>query len=675
MPAIKEQQGITSDQFENIKENRTHFSTYNMVRMRETLRYLTPEKLKLFIEIPFFIHMNTPDLPVYVDTAENISGIWNFETSGFLNEAARMRQISLNNAQKPLPGEPSILGLYHIGSLGTFTQSVGSDFDFWVIIDKRNWPTRRYQGLKEKLDRIVAYSREEFDQEVTFFIMDQEAVKENRFTRDEADGVLTVPGIFLKEEFYRTFLMIAGKIPFWAISPVGMDTQSYDRLFLSVFGTNDLAGFSRDMIDLGNITPATDHDIIKGLMWHIHKSRIDPVKALVKASMIFSYRFGRAEDQTLICEVVKSGYRHAGIDDYSVDPYKVLFDRIIRYHEAFDRKGLNLIKTAVFFRLCGFPAVGFPEKNSPKWQLLTRYIRSWNLKPERIQKLLNYKNWSEHEKLVLEQALLNRLSIMLSRANKEIKGSSMTKGEEGDAHQNWTILKHMVRARLNTDTDKIQSCSLFLKRKKFDGFVCRKMPESSEWLLFPRETGRVMDTSVYRSHYFLELFGWLMENQLYDSSAGSIDLESAEKLFETGSKPVDLNRMYIYFMPLRPMTDSVFEAVPVWTKIMLLLVYDCSTSLNLLEKVEILAANTWGELYLSHIDVSRAGNEEAKCKEIVHHLKRYDQTGARLSVFQFSMEHDPDIVYKIKTTMNLKNLKLGSDARGLPSKRPYLDLL
>ena len=44
---------------------------------------------------------------------------------------------------------PAVLALYHIGSLGTFTQSIGSDFDYWVIVDKKKLSKDGYHDLKK----------------------------------------------------------------------------------------------------------------------------------------------------------------------------------------------------------------------------------------------------------------------------------------------------------------------------------------------------------------------------------------------------------------------------------------------------------------------------------------------------------------------------------------------
>ena len=136
--------------------------------MREAIRYLTKKKLQIFIKIPFLLHINSPRHPGFIDTKVSAHGIWNFESSGFYKEAVKTKIFPKSIIENTKVATPAVMGFYHIGSLGTFTQSKGSDFDYWVIIDKKRFSKERYECLEQKLDTILKYSREEYDQEVTF---------------------------------------------------------------------------------------------------------------------------------------------------------------------------------------------------------------------------------------------------------------------------------------------------------------------------------------------------------------------------------------------------------------------------------------------------------------------------------------------------------------------------
>ncbi|MCG8616139.1 MAG: class I adenylate cyclase, partial [Desulfobacterales bacterium] len=313
---------------------------------------------------------------------------------------------------------------------------------------------------------------EEFDQEVTFFTMDQAEIRRDCYAGFNARETLTAPKLFLKEEFYRTFLMIAGKIPVWTILPPNIKKGTYTALVKSIWQIPSLSSIDQEFIDLGKLESPEKQDILRGILWHICKSKEDPVKALIKATMILSQGFGGQDHASLLCDEMKAKFGDAGIDDYRTDPYKILFDRVIAYHETHAPGSLNLIKNAIFFRLCQYPMVRLPESGSPKKQLLDRYIRAWNLTPSQIKKLLTYSSWSESEKILLERTIVKRLSDMYRQVGQDAKANF--KKLDPNEQRNLKILMQKTRERLNLSENKIQACSTYLARQHFDAFQIDK---------------------------------------------------------------------------------------------------------------------------------------------------------------------------------------------------------
>ena len=662
---------------EQIFKNRASFSNYNVVRMRETLRYLPKQKVTIFTQIPFLIHINSKEFPGFVDSDEKAHGIWNFENSGFYKAMVKTGQIKDNEENQVKVNDPAVLGFYHIGSLGTFTQSIGSDFDYWLIIDKKKFTEERYYNLEKKLARILKYSREKYDQEVTFFIMDKEDIKNNTYASFKGEETLLAPKIFLKEEFYRTFLMIAGKIPYWTVLPAGISTQSYYTLINEVLSHDAFKSIADDFIDLGNIETVVWADILKGLLWHICKSRLDPVKALIKATMLLSYGFDNLGSKALLCDEIKSGYANAGIDDYSVDPYKILFDRLIRFHEENDISGLNLIKNAIFYRLCGYPAVAIPEKGSPKRQLLDWYIRHWNLKNNQVAKLLSYASWPESEKLLLEETMLKRLISMndLAMAQKDAK-KHFKAGKEKE-ERNWKILQNKTMERLRKSPQKIRECSTFLKREKIENFLIKNI-NMVTWSLYSISSTDKKKQRINYNEHILGIFGWIAQNQLYDRAAAAIKIDYSLQLFESTSAPVDPDRIYLSLQPLKPLSDDIFENTPVWKKAVILLIFENVDNINILQKAEILIINSWGELYIETVNLDKVKNLQDKCCQIVMKIREYASEKLRMSIFQLSLAHDPDIVYQFKLSYE-EQMKKNHSSQAKPgrstSKKPYLDIL
>ncbi|MCK5541617.1 MAG: class I adenylate cyclase [Desulfobacterales bacterium] len=656
-----------------IFENRTSFSHYNIVRMREAIRYLSKDKLKLFTQIPFLLHINLPEFPGFIDSLETAHGIWNFEHSGFYKEALKTGFLSKNTMLRCNIDEPSIQGFYHIGSLGTFTQSASSDFDYWVIINKKLFSEERYYVLEKKLAQIVKFSMEEYNQKVTFFIMDQEDIKNNCYAEFKGEETLIAPKIFLKEEFYRTFLMIAGKIPYWSILPSKLDElTTYQSLIKTISTHKSFQSICNNFIDLGDIESTTFEDVIKGLLWHICKSKLDPVKALIKSSMIFSYVFDSKENQSLLCNNIKNNYSKTGIDDYNVDPYKILFDRIISFYEKIDLNGLNLIKNAIFFRLCGYPNVSIPEIGSPKKKLFDRYIREWNLKESQVSKLLSFTSWSESEKLLIEQVLINQLVEMYSTAMKELEKKGI-KIDQSKEKRNWTILKNKTKERLNKSPNKIPECSTYIKQKIMET-ICIKNRSMVSWYI-PSQPSKKKSPLLYSNSHLLGILGWIIENQLYNRYSSSIVLKTDLKLFESSKDQIDIDKIYLVLQPLKPLSDNEFETKPVWKKIVVLLIFKNFEGLNMLKKAEILTSNTWGELFLEVLEFDMNTTIKSKCEKIALKIITYSASDLKILFFQLASEYDPDVVYMIKKGYDGLNAKPSVNQLNTGKKRPYLDIL
>ncbi len=651
---------------EQVEKNRQAFSHSNMVRMREAIRYFEPKHLEIFIKIPFLIHINVKGHPGFVDSTVSPNGIWGFETSGFFKEAVKLQIFPKSVIETLDIRNPAVLGVYHIGSLGTFTQSPESDFDYWIIIDKKNFSAKRYDHLEQKLGGIIKYSREHYRQDVHFYIMDHRDLCHDNYASFNGEEILSASKVFLKEEFYRTFLMVAGKIPLWAVIPELPGDAPINKTALR----SHIMTFHDDILDLGDIDILPDQDIFKGLLWHICKSKEDPIKALIKATMIFSYGFGRKISRQLLCERVKKGYDTAGIDDYEADPYQIMFDRILEFHELEDPKYQNLIKNAIFFRLCEYPNVKIPAEKTPKRLLLNHYIRQWKLNKKQVSKLLAYTTWSESEKLLLEKTILHRLAQMY---NVVVKSLDTFQNETLAASEktNWAVLINKTRERLNKSPEKIGECSTYIRRTRFSLF--KIVETKGSWRLDLLTASGCPLEAVYTNSCFLGILGWILENQLYRRQDASIDLHASVQLFESMEKPITMDQLYLSFVPLKPFDDKVFAADPNWVKAVVVLFMNNHSINPEPEKAEIMVSNTWGEVFLETIEFNPDLSRMNQCDLVIKHIKKYTDRQLRLFVYQLAASFDPDIVSQIKTRYN--DLVRKMEKAGPIQKKPYLDRL
>lgn len=651
---------------DNLKKRQNDFLNYTMDRIREALCHFTDKQIEIFFQIPFFLHINSASFPGYIPNKTAPHGICDFENSEFYKEAIRKELIPKSEIQTSVNKKQAILAFYHIGNLGTYTQPLEADFDYWVIINREKFSDQGYEELKKKLNGIVSYSSEYFDQKVSFSIMDHNAILNNSYESFMGRETHTVSKVFLKEKFYRTILMIGGKIPVWSILPheLTAETQTkYDNEIQQILNS------SKELIDFGHLYSAPVPDILKGILWNICESKNNPVKSLIDATMMYSHGFGSEKFKQLICEQVKKEYLEANTKNYRVDPYKKLYDHILEFHKKDEPEGLDLIIKAIFFSLCGYPDVILPEENSPKHQLLGQYLRQWGVSKSRMKSLLSFTEWPESEKLKFEDTIVRRLTQMYSIASRK-HNSSDHEVEEGE-QKNWIILKNKTRERLQKNSLKIQECSSYLKNLKIVSLIIKKIKKtkSEVWSLDIHTGEDEIVHAVHQDDSFLGLFGWIIGNNLYKRQSASIELESDLKLYQSNDNPINLDTLYMHLAPVTPLFEEVFENKPAWSKALVLLVF----KKNIIVKAELLFLNSWGELIFDFIEFPAVENIEQVSKRIAMQMHLYSGTNIKHCFFQLSRQRHSEIVYKIKKAYN--NLDDSGKKLQESSEHLYLDKL
>ncbi|MBW1996312.1 MAG: class I adenylate cyclase, partial [Deltaproteobacteria bacterium] len=79
--------------------------------------------------------------------------------------------------------------------------------------------------------------------------------------------------------------MIAGRIPFWAVLPAGIDDREYER-WTTIASTISTENYTpSDYIDLGNLPSISGNECLGALLWQTYKARNDPVKSLIKGAL------------------------------------------------------------------------------------------------------------------------------------------------------------------------------------------------------------------------------------------------------------------------------------------------------------------------------------------------------------------------------------------------------
>jgi len=613
---------------EQILLNRKHFITYNIARLRELIRYLPEKKLDLFHTIPLLVHMNSPDLPGHVDHPLTPHGLYRFFDSGFWKFAKKRLRITGEDVHTYVLKRSYIRGLYLMGSAGTLAQTEYSDFDYWVVIDKDSLSKKQRALLRQKLDSIQDWSNEAYGHDLNFFVVDVEQIRQNDFSGIHEEGSGTAQKSLLKEEFYRTFILIAGQIPFWAVLPPNLNDAGY-RSWIETASLSSGHDFvSDDYVDLGNIASVKKEECLGGVLWQICKAQEDPVKSFIKTSLIAHHYFFQEQDG-LLCNTMKRRFPERQLDSYLLDPYALVFERASRFYDLTDDKdGLDLIRECIYLRLTGYPVPLELVEDNPKRQILKRYLKAWSWGSDQIDRLESYTSWTENEKLQFDDRIINKISFLYELI---LQTTGRRKPFTGMASQDLAVLKNRSASHFKKKPGKLPHCSTYLRARRDPHplFIAwrKDSSDANEWAVYDHIPSDYADNkhSLFVAPELLRVLGWIVLNRLYRGDPSSIVLQRVQKS-PVSPKRIKrlLEELFRFFSNEMPYLNYAHSS-PVWLKVFVALNTDLFPADNTLRSADYLVENTWGELFFHALDVTHIENSLLRCYEIARQAWHYLQ--------------------------------------------------
>ena len=93
---------------------------------------------------------------------------------------------------------------------------------------------KKFKNFERKVDEIQKWAAQEIKIEVHMFINDINSIKNNIFAEDDDEAFGSTTGAVLKDEFFRSSIIIAGKIPFWWVLPKFVRDDEYEKLIKKI---------------------------------------------------------------------------------------------------------------------------------------------------------------------------------------------------------------------------------------------------------------------------------------------------------------------------------------------------------------------------------------------------------------------------------------------------------
>jgi adenylate cyclase class 1 len=606
----------------DIMSRRAAFSAHNVSRVQQLIRCLSSRRFKLFRQIPLLLHLNRPRTPGYISDVRVPYGIYRFQDTGFWKQALADLKKPEKFLRPFLSSRPYIQGLYLMGSAGTLAQTEASDFDYWVVVNQEGVEPAERSLFERKLRMIETWCRERYGQAVTFFLLDEGQVRANAFDLMDEESSGSAQKTLLKEEFYRTFIMIAGRIPFWAVLPSGLDDRQYRERIDRVLTGRHLRFIPEDYIDLGNLAALDRDESLGALLWQVYKSRHSPAKSLIKSALIAHYFFS---DGHFLCDIIKTRFSEEEGGNSLLDPYALMFETGLSFIEDLeDSAALELLQTCIFFRLSAYkPVLPAAGEGTPRESLLHEYLRRWGWDSNKVHHLSRYHQWLEAEKIRFERAVVEKIYFIYELVLKaRDRGKDAVRMSERDL----ALLTNRIAVYYKAEVGKIPRCSAYAR-----GHMAALQlvveggggeSEATRWRVFGGEAIRTIepDRLFFDGPELLKVAGWLVMNGFYAGKQSPVSFQAGPGCEVTGNQARRFVRTVHQFLTTGPVAKLPDEARAAWARILVCLHRSGGGPRGRLEAADFLVVNTWGEFFFDTLALSKLKTDVEACYHIAEHV-------------------------------------------------------
>jgi len=464
--------------------------------------------------LPLLLHVNQPGLPGYVEDPARPCGIAEYSPSASELALAR-RHFPEAPVRRAGVLRPAVDLVAVMGSAGTIGFSGESDLDVWVChqASLAGPDLALYRGKVQAVERWLTRHS---GLEIHLFLQPTGRIRDNDFGETDVESCGSAMGALLKEEFYRTGVLLAGKRPVWRLVPPGASPEEYrghlERLRAA-------PAFHADAyVDLGWVAQVPLGELFGAAVWQIVKGWKSPFKSALKIGLLESAVRARREGPPL-CEVAKERV----LSGDRVDPYRLLFDQVLAHYRANGESNSEDLLARCFYLKTGVrldPSTsGKPPRRESDEAVLAEYVASWGWGARRIAHLNAFHGW----KFEWVQALAKEVDRYFLRTYQRIRAALDESGEaQRITPRDLTILGRKLQAVYRRVPHKVETLHLVTRGvEEASVSLYQEMQPDGEipWRLYRgRATPLNVDgkeTDLFRvSADLVDLLVWAAQNKI-----------------------------------------------------------------------------------------------------------------------------------------------------------------
>lgn len=384
--------------FSTLQNNKKRFLDYNNFRQKIFLTNSPKDGPVILYMLPWLLSVNRPSVPGYIKELKEPFHVFNIENNReILKHETSFKKIFDIKEEKSLIQRyslqsPQIEGAYTIGSVGTISQTSRSDCDIWICINKSDFAQKTLRYLNEKINLIKDWLDTRLKIPVYFFLSDVEDVRQCNFGSLDFESSGSAQKNVLKEEFYRTTILIEGKIPFWWVCFEKNESIDYHQAFAKSGGSN--FGERDYFIDMGNLKEVNQNEYFGASLWQFNKSLTHPLKSIIK--MLQLKMFLETPEDELLCHK----FRRAVLEGKSKtfpDPSIFTMSTILDYYSQHAKEEyFEFIKKCFYLR---FDLKLLSKSQTLKEEMAGEVFKKYKIDRKDIYCLNEFESWELREKI------------------------------------------------------------------------------------------------------------------------------------------------------------------------------------------------------------------------------------------------------------------------------------
>lgn len=489
-----------------LSRNKQVFSRYNDFRKQVFLEQSPKAGEAVLYLLPWLLSINHRDCPGYIQDLERPFKVYNVDVEKQIRhrEVVFKKIFGIKESRSLLQtgsNFTTIEGLYTIGSVGSVSQTSASDCDIWVCFNREDLPETAWHQLHQKINLIKDWMDMNLKMHVFFFLSDVHDIRFNHFGSVDEESSGSAQKNLLKEEFYRTCIVICGKIPLWwlcydrerqAAVPYEEALQDIEKMKYGHY----------DIIDFGDLFTIDKSEHFGAALWQLQKSLSSPLKSIIK--MIHVKMLLESSRDIPICHHFREAIFNCEDEDAFPDPSVFTMEAILDYYGEIGNLSTQKLLKECFFLRCDIK----PQSNRTplKNQLAKELFRRHNIDIRKRIRLSHFRKWDFNAQIILG----DRLFRLLLNSYRDISSTYSDMATEINK-RDFTIIGRKILASYQTKKNKVRVLQKPITDLNLP-FLTLQL-KGNQWHLFPDNNKNV---PLNANEDIIRIVTFIVWNGLFD---------------------------------------------------------------------------------------------------------------------------------------------------------------